>query len=434
MKKFTKMVSFILTFTLIISIFPVARADAAEKKYKLALTGEYDLSDEDKVIYSYNKMLKNIKLEKVEGKNQWNLTMYAGTTVVLPYTASTTTDKVEVTTASEYVRGSVTYNEVGSCISVTAKEKYGQTKTVTNQILTCKSYNKAGKCLSTLKIVVKILPYSAKMERTKLVTAKELYELGYHRGRYSDFAWNNVISKYPEVLLEDYNPLYVLADHVVNLNVFEYKVPQYLYVKFGGEDADELVENIYALEADEVWGYDYDLVYSAELATREYSRTTQSDYAAVQELLEGLNLERYDTDWEKVLEIQKWVKANIKYKVQDNPSISKTLERGNGDCDCYAKLMEVSCRLLDIPCYVADDPRGWSGNGHAWNIVLVDGLWCTMDLTEQYVGFNGIDTGEAYMLKPNKLAVVRLSTIYGGQYVDETDLLWDCAEGCWITE
>lgn len=45
----------------------------AGKKYKLSLTGEYDLDDEEKVIYNYSKMMMNVKLEKVEGKNQWNL-------------------------------------------------------------------------------------------------------------------------------------------------------------------------------------------------------------------------------------------------------------------------------------------------------------------------------------------------------------------------
>lgn len=84
-KKLTKLFSLILIVALIISIFPTSMVSAAEKKYKLSLTGEYDLGNEEKIIYNYNKMMKNVKLEKVEGKNQWNLTMYAGTTVVLPY-------------------------------------------------------------------------------------------------------------------------------------------------------------------------------------------------------------------------------------------------------------------------------------------------------------------------------------------------------------
>ena len=178
-----------------------------------------------------------------------------------------------------------------------------------------------------------------------------------------------------------------MAKHVVVLDAYGRQVPQYLYDKFEAEDVEELDNLLYGEEPSDVWGYDYDLIEAALTATREYQRTTQKDYTAVQGVLDSLELDRFETDWEKVLEIQKWVKSNIKYKVQDDPSVFKTLERGNGDCDCYAKLMEVACRLLDVPCYVVDDPIGWSGNGHAWNIVLVDGLWCTMDLTEQYIGF-----------------------------------------------
>ena len=120
MKRITRIFSLILTIVLVISIFPVVKIDAAEKKYKLSLTGEYDLDDDDKVIYNYSKMLKNIKLERVEGKNQWNLTMYAGTTVCLPYTAVTATDEVEVTSNSMYVRGNVLYSNDGGIIKVTA--------------------------------------------------------------------------------------------------------------------------------------------------------------------------------------------------------------------------------------------------------------------------------------------------------------------------
>ena len=81
MKRVTKICSIMLIAALIISILPAIRTEAAEKKYKLALTGEYDLNDFTKADYQYTKTLKTVKLDKVEGKNQWNLTMYAGTAV-----------------------------------------------------------------------------------------------------------------------------------------------------------------------------------------------------------------------------------------------------------------------------------------------------------------------------------------------------------------
>lgn len=73
MKRFTKLLSLVLTIVLTVSIFPAATANAAEKKYKLSLTGEYDLDSWTKAEYQYEKTLKGVKLEKVAGKNQWNL-------------------------------------------------------------------------------------------------------------------------------------------------------------------------------------------------------------------------------------------------------------------------------------------------------------------------------------------------------------------------
>ena len=93
--------------------------------------------------------------------------------------------------------------------------------------------------------------------------------------------------------------------------------------------------------------------------------------------------------------------------------------------------VEVACRLLDIPYYVVDDPK-YMTVGHAWNIVLVDGLWCTMDLTDG-TGFGWMCTGN-FMQEPNKTTVAKLSTVYVGRCVDETGLFWDCADECWVTE
>lgn len=435
MKKFMKLFSFILAIVFVISIFPVVKIDAAEKKYKLALMGEYDLDDDDKVIYNFSKMMKNIKLEQVEGKNQWNLTMYAGTTVWLPYTAVAATDEVEVTSNSMYVRGNALYSNDGGIIKVTAGgSSYGLTKTVTNKVLTCKAYNEAGKCLSTLKIVVKVLPYNAKLERTKLVTAKELYKLNFHKDNYSEFAWENVISKYPEILLDgSYSPLYTLAKHVVVLDAYGRQVPQYLYDKFEAEDVEELDNILYGEEPSDVWNYDYDLIEAAINATSQgYQRESKDILSQLRDIIGGLELSQYDTDWEKVLEIQKWVKANVKYKLGGDASLKRALTQGYAQCSGYAQLMLTMCQLIDIPCYIVIDPHGVYGYGHAWNIVLVDGLWCTMDLTG--------DTGFGYVpesgFKSQSLdAVKQMQTVFRGEAILlSSSKYFDFDDECWVEE
>ena len=379
MKKFTRLFSLILVVVFIVSIFPAATTNAAEKKYKLSLTGKYDLDDEYKVIYNYTKMMKNVKLEKVDGKNQWNLTMYAGTTVELPYTAAATVEKIKVTSSKQdYV-----YGEEGNMRIIVDAKALQSKKTLKNNVLTVKAYNEAEKCLSTMKIVVTILPYNAKLERTKVITAKDLYKLEYRKEWYSDFAWERVVKNYPEILLDDGDePLCVYSDHVWELEAYGRKVPQYLFDRFGGKDADELVNNLYAARACEVWDYDEELIEAAKYATSCGTDRFpgQKVFDQLDAIFEELDLEQYTTDWEKLLVFQKWVKSNIKYEFVKNVSVAETLRKGYTMCEGYANLMCIACQRLDIPCYFVDDPF-YMDLGHAWNIVLVDGLWCTMDLT-----------------------------------------------------
>ena len=401
MKRFTKLFNLILTIVLIVSIFPAATTNAAEKKYKLSLTGKYDLDDWTKAMYQYEKTLKGVKLEKVAGKNQWNLTMYADTAADLPVNVSATTSKVEITTKSEYVDGE--YDKRKGVITVYAEDK-GQKKTLTNKVLTCKSYNKSGKCLSTLKIVVKILPANAKMKRKVPATGKELYELGYERERYSDFAWEYVIKKFPEYLLPTWSSLYEDSAEVLSE---EMKHTVY-----------EVIGEVFSQEKDADGLRYYRPVY-------EVSREECNE---VQAILDSLELNQYETDWEKVLAVQKWVKKNIEYDWVEDVSVHETLRTGYTMCSGYANLMNTACRLLGIPCYIVEDPN-YMGEGHAWNIVLVDGLWCTMDLTGRPC-FGYVPT-EGFKVE-STLAVESVQKVFDGEiYREDSSKYWDSIEECW---
>ena len=61
-------------------------------------------------------------------------------------------------------------------------------------------------------------------------------------------------------------------------------------------------------------------------------------------------------------------------------------------------------------------------------------LWCTMDLTEPYVSFNGMDTCSTFMLELNKTAFKELVKVYGGNCVDEMGLFWSWIDDCWEEE
>lgn len=389
MKRFTRLFSLILAVALIISIFPAATASAAEKKYKLFLTGEYDLDDEYKVIYNYNKMIKNVKLKKVEGKNQWNLTMYAGTTVELPYTAAATVDKIECVEYPDYRRVHETVGHFNETFSFTAHEQTLESKErLEDNVYVYKAYNKKGKCISTLKINITVLPYNAKLERTKLITAKELYKLEYRRGSFSEFTWEHVIKNCPEMLMSS---TYAggLKDqyyhHVADLRNHGHQVPQYLFDRFGGKDADELLHNMYEMEPYEIWGFDEDIEGFCNYLDRVDSpwERDQETMDLLDSILDSLELEQYETDWDKVDAIQDWVETNIEYdyealdSVVYSSDVYTTLTVKKTICDGYANLMSVACMRIGIPCYKISSYQA----NHAWNIVLVDGLWFMLDAT-----------------------------------------------------
>lgn len=94
------------------------------------------------------------------------------------------------------------------------------------------------------------------------------------------------------------------------------------------------------------------------------------------------------------------------------------LERGYGDCGSYTQFMITACQMLNIPCYSVETHDFYN---HAWNIVLVDGMWCAMDLTGD-VGF-GVVTTSGFTREPNVRAVLRLVEVFGGEALEEYDNL-----------
>jgi beta-lactam-binding protein with PASTA domain len=58
------------------------------------------------------------------------------------------------------------------------------------------------------------------------------------------------------------------------------------------------------------------------------------------------------------------------------------LIRGRGCCSAYASTMKRFMDRLDVPCeYVSAKRMGTTGCGHAWNRVMIDGLWYELDVT-----------------------------------------------------
>lgn len=98
------------------------------------------------------------------------------------------------------------------------------------------------------------------------------------------------------------------------------------------------------------------------------------------------------TNWEKARAIHDWVARNISYDYDlylngENRLVpaSQTLKTKTGICRDYAFLVAALARAAGIPARVvygeASGGAGWEPQAHAWNELLIDGQWVSVDTT-----------------------------------------------------
>jgi transglutaminase-like putative cysteine protease len=198
------------------------------------------------------------------------------------------------------------------------------------------------------------------------------------------------------------------------------------YLNEASELADELVE--YAMyntdsptEGDYVryqyGGYklsysktDTENVYEYELTiTPIYYSTVDEENKVddkVEEILEGLDLGKKTSDFEKISAVYDYVCSNVKYDHvhENNPHYYKdstayaALVKGYASCQGYAVAMFRLLKELGVECEIVTGmATNESGNEefHAWNRVLVDGEYYELDATwdagkeeYEYLGIN----------------------------------------------
>ncbi len=92
-----------------------------------------------------------------------------------------------------------------------------------------------------------------------------------------------------------------------------------------------------------------------------------------------------DTAAEKVKRIVNFTYRYIRPElVTSPPEIHLLMKRKSGDCKCYARMFCVLARANGIPArevagfvYMGDDAKAFGG--HAWDEVLLDGVWVPLD-------------------------------------------------------
>lgn len=86
------------------------------------------------------------------------------------------------------------------------------------------------------------------------------------------------------------------------------------------------------------------------------------------------------SDYEKALYIYEYVVGNISY-VEDAPYNQSLYSAVLGESVCrgYANAFKYLCDEINIPCMIVSGTL--EGQGHAWNIVYLDGQWSHVDCT-----------------------------------------------------
>jgi len=121
------------------------------------------------------------------------------------------------------------------------------------------------------------------------------------------------------------------------------------------------------------------------------SEYVDSDSEAIIELANEIVTDEMN-EMEKLEAIHKWVINNIDYNYEaftngDFTMItaSQTLENGYGMCREYSFLMAALARAAGLNARVVyGDTRStdsWESHKHAWNEIMVDGNWVTVDAT-----------------------------------------------------
>ena len=141
-----------------------------------------------------------------------------------------------------------------------------------------------------------------------------------------------------------------------------------------------------------VTGYQYTkYTRGEELVSIEFIGTYSMDKAAaltrkaeIEEsaagILAGISPEA--TDYEKVLYVYETIIKNTEYNMEapDNQNIYSVLRGGASVCQGYAKTTQFLLNRLGVRCTLV---QGYvkEGEGHAWNMVLVDGEYYYLDTT-----------------------------------------------------
>lgn len=87
-------------------------------------------------------------------------------------------------------------------------------------------------------------------------------------------------------------------------------------------------------------------------------------------------------DYEKVKAAYTWLIDNVEYRAsEDDQSLAGALWKKEAVCAGYAGALQYLLERLEVPCIYVEGSAADSDEGHAWNLVLLDGEYYYVDAT-----------------------------------------------------
>lgn len=99
-----------------------------------------------------------------------------------------------------------------------------------------------------------------------------------------------------------------------------------------------------------------------------------------------------DSDFDKLVKIQKWIDCNWKYErfsnYKDAIDDYQLAKYRNGACGQFAENFVYFCNKANLKCYVIGGNPVTVKEAHVWNLINIAGSWYNYDCE---VGFNSVD-------------------------------------------
>lgn len=126
------------------------------------------------------------------------------------------------------------------------------------------------------------------------------------------------------------------------------------------------------------------------METEEIERRRALLEAAVEQWLSGMPQE---SDYEKVKYLYEYLISHTEYELgcEDSQNVCSVLLNGRSVCQGYAKTFQLLCQRAQISALLVTGEV--NGQGHAWNLVRVDGQWYYADPTWGDASYRQEETG-----------------------------------------